>query len=229
MIANFVIITGLSGAGKTEAVRSFEDLGYFCVDNLPPELIPKFAEMLVRSGGQLSRIALVSDIRGGAFFDHLFDALAELEQVGFEYTILFLEAADDVLVRRFKETRRRHPLMGEGTILDGIARERKRLKELRRRARVTIDTSAFTPRDLKGAITARFVENGRRDPEVTVMSFGFKHGVPIDADLVFDVRFLPNPHWVDSLRPLTGRDAVIDEYVFQHAPAGRFMEKTEDF
>lgn len=225
----FVIITGLSGAGKTEAVRSFEDLGYFCVDNLPPELIPKFAEMLVRSGGQLSRIALVSDIRGGAFFDHLFDALAELEQVGFEYTILFLEAADDVLVRRFKETRRRHPLMGEGTILDGIARERERLKELRRRARITIDTSAFTPRDLKEAITGRFVENGRRDPEVTVMSFGFKHGVPIDADLVFDVRFLPNPHWVDELRPLTGRDAVIDEYVFQHPPADRFMEKTEDF
>src|SRR5690625_2382253 len=164
MIANFVIITGLSGAGKTEAVRSFEDLGYFCVDNLPPELIPKFAELLVRSGGQLSRIALVSDIRGWAFFDHLFDALNELEQVGFGYTILFLEAADDVLVRRFKETRRRHPLMGEGTILDGIARERERLKELRRRARLTVDTSDLAPRALKEIITRHFVENDTYGP-----------------------------------------------------------------
>lgn len=226
--SSFVIITGMSGAGKTEAVRSFEDLGYFCVDNLPPELIPKFAEMLVRSGGQLSRIALVSDIRGGAFFDHLFDALTELEQVGFGYTILFLEAADDVLVRRFKETRRRHPLMGEGTILDGIARERERLKELRRRARLTVDTSTLTPRDLKETITRHFVDNEQRGPDVTVMSFGFKHGVPIDADLVFDVRFLPNPHWVDELRPLTGQDTVIDEYVFRDPAAARFLDKTQD-
>lgn len=224
----FVIITGLSGAGKTEAVRSFEDLGYFCVDNLPPELIPKFAELLVRSGGHLSRIALVSDIRGGAFFDHLFDALQELENVGFGYTILFLEAADDVLVRRFKETRRRHPLMGEGTILDGIARERERLRELRRRARLTIDTSNLSPRDLKETITRHFVDNGLRGPDVTIMSFGFKHGVPIDADLVFDVRFLPNPHWVEDLRPLTGLDGPIDEYVFRDAAADRFMEKTKD-
>lgn len=224
----FVIITGMSGAGKSEAMRSFEDLGYFCVDNLPPELIPKFAELLVRSGGHLSRIALVSDIRGGAFFDHLFDALNELEQVGFGYTILFLEAADDVLVRRFKETRRRHPLMGEGTILDGIGRERRRLAELRRRARLTLDTSTLTPRELKETIRNHFVDNGVPGPDVTVMSFGFKHGVPIDADLVFDVRFLPNPHWVDELRPLTGRDVVIDEYVFADSAAGQFMDKVED-
>lgn len=225
----FVIITGMSGAGKSAAMRSFEDLGYFCVDNLPPELIPKFAELVDRSGGQLRRIALVSDIRGGKFFDHLFDALTELEQVGFGYTILFLEAADEVLVRRFKETRRRHPLMGEGTIVDGIDAERERLKELRQRAQLRLDTSAMTPRDLKEAITLRFEDNGVRRPVVTIMSFGFKHGVPIDADLVFDVRFLPNPHWVDELRPQTGNDAAVDEYVFQRPTAQRFMEKTQDF
>lgn len=228
-LTRFVIITGMSGAGKSAAMRSFEDLGYFCVDNLPPELIPKFAEFVDRSGGPLRRIALVSDIRGGKFFDHLFDALKELEQGGFDYTILFLEASDDVLVRRFKETRRRHPLMGDGTIIDGIAAERERLKELRRRAEVTIDTSQMTPRDLKEAITLRYDDNGVGAPVVTIMSFGFKHGVPIDADLVFDVRFLPNPHWVDELRPQTGRDAAVDEYVFERPVAHRFMEKAQDF
>lgn len=223
-----VIITGMSGAGKSAAMRSFEDMGYFCVDNLPPELIPKFAEFVERSGGQLRRIALVSDIRGGKFFDHLFDALSELENVGFDYTILFLEAADEVLVRRFKETRRRHPLMGEGTILDGITAERERLEELRSRADMTIDTSALTPRDLKETITLRYEDNGQRTPVVTIMSFGFKHGVPIDADLVFDVRFLPNPHWVDDLRPQTGHHPAVDAYVFEQSAAHRFMEKTQD-
>lgn len=225
----FVIITGLSGAGKSAAMRSFEDLGYFCVDNLPPELIPKFAELCARAGSHLRRVALVSDIRGGKFFDHLFDALGELEKVGFQYTILFLEASDDVLVRRFKETRRRHPLMPEGGILEGIAAERRRLQELRGRAHRVLDTSDMTPRALKETISRWFTGNGAEGMAVTVLSFGFKHGVPIDADLVLDVRFLPNPYWVEDLAPQTGNDPAVEEYVFKWPVAHRFMEKTNEY
>lgn len=227
----FVIITGLSGAGKSAAMRSFEDLGYFCVDNLPPELIPKFAELCARAGAHLRRVALVSDIRGGKFFDHLFDALGELEQVGFQYTILFLEASDEVLVRRFKETRRRHPLMPEGGILEAIAAERRRLQELRGRAHRVLDTTDMTPRALKATIRRWFADadNGPAGMAVTVMSFGFKHGVPIDADLVLDVRFLPNPFWVDDLAQQTGNDPAVEEYVFKWPVAHRFMEKTNDY
>lgn len=225
----FVIITGLSGAGKSAAMRSFEDLGYFCVDNLPSELIPKFAELCARAGGDFPNVALVIDIRGGIFFDRLFDALSELEQLGLEYTILFLEAADDVLVRRFKETRRRHPLMPKGSILDAIAAERERLQELRARAHYVLDTSDMTPRELREAISRLFAEDGRPTMAVTVMSFGFKHGVPIDADLVLDVRFLPNPYWVDELAELTGNDPAVEEYVLKWPEARRFMEKTTDY
>lgn len=225
----FVIITGLSGAGKSAAMRSFEDLGYFCVDNLPPELIPKFAQLCARAGNDLPKVALVSDIRGGRFFDSLFDALSELEQLGLQYTILFLEASDEVLVRRFKETRRRHPLMPEGSILDAIAAERERLQELRGRAHRLLDTSDMTPHELRETLGRLFAENGQTGMTVTVMSFGFKHGVPIDADLVLDVRFLPNPYWVDNLAPLTGKDAAVEEYVLKWPTAKRFMEKTNEY
>lgn len=225
----FVIITGLSGAGKSAAMRSFEDLGFFCVDNLPPELIPKFAELCLRAGTHLPRVALVIDIRGGTFFDHLFDALSQLEQVGLKYTILFLEASDEVLVKRFKETRRRHPLMPEGTILEAISAERRKLQELRGRAHRVLDTSDMTPHELKATISRLFTENGSYGMNVTVMSFGFKHGVPIDADLVIDVRFLPNPFWVEDLAPLTGNDPAVDEYVLKWPMARRFMEKTNDY
>lgn len=225
----FVIITGLSGAGKSAAMRSFEDLGYFCVDNLPPELIPKFAELCARAGTQVPRVALVIDIRGGTFFDHLFDALGELEQVGLQYTILFLEASDEVLVKRFKETRRRHPLMPEGSILEAITAERQKLQELRGRAHRVLDTSDMTPRRLKETISRLFTDNGLHGMAVTVMSFGFKHGVPIDADLVIDVRFLPNPFWVENLAPLTGNDPAVEEYVLKWPMARRFMEKTNDY
>lgn len=225
----FVIITGLSGAGKSAAMRCFEDLGYFCIDNLPPELIPKFAELCVRAGLDFPKVALVIDIRGGKFFDHVFDALREIERLGLPYTILFLEASDDVLVRRFKETRRRHPLMPEGSILDAIAAERARLQELRSKAHRVLDTSGMTPHQLRETISRLFAEDGTAGMAVTVMSFGFKHGVPIDADLVLDVRFLPNPYWVESLAELTGNDPAVEEYVLKWPAARRFMEKTIEY
>ncbi|MBE3584082.1 MAG: RNase adapter RapZ [Limnochordaceae bacterium] len=227
----FVLITGLSGAGKTEAIRSFEDLGFFCVDNLPPALLPPFTELVARTGS-ITRVAVVCDIRGGLFFDHLYQALEDLERHGSHYQVLFLEASDEVLVRRFKETRRRHPLAPEGgSILDGVREERKRLEGIRGRASRIIDTSHLAPRELKERIATAFLGEGgeRRALLISILSFGFKHGVPLDCDLVFDVRFLPNPHWVESLRPLTGLDPAVVEYIFRWPLSCQFMEKLYDF
>lgn len=222
----FVIITGLSGAGKTEVMRSLEDLGFFCVDNLPPALIPKFAELCRQSGGKLGRIALVVDIRGGDFFDSAVEALEELERTGFAYEILFLEASEEVLVRRFKETRRRHPLAAEGRIVEGLAEEARRLETLRGKAHHIIDTSNLAPRDLRRLVAERFAGAG---PEgrmtVNLVSFGFKHGLPLDADTVLDVRFLPNPHYVPSLRPLTGEDPDVREYVLKWPLTKQFLAR----
>ncbi len=227
---DFVIITGLSGAGKTEAIRSFEDLGFFCVDNLPPALIPKFAELCAQSEGKINRIALVSDIRGGRFFDALEGSLRELESIGFSYEILFLEASDECLVRRFKETRRRHPLAPEGSVLEGIERERQRLDRLRGRATKIIDTTHRSARELRQLITESYSgASGAERLTVTIISFGFKHGLPLDADLVFDVRFLPNPHYVASLRPLTGVDAEVREYVMRWPLTKRFVARLNYF
>lgn len=223
----FVIITGLSGAGRTQAVRALEDLGFFCVDNLPPTLIPKFAELCAQSEGKISKIALVIDIRGGQFFGDLFEALEHLEETGFVYRILFLEAADETLVRRFKETRRRHPLAPHGRLLEGIKAERKQLEELRGRAHRIIDTSELTPNQLRDEIMSLFAEDAEIDRlGITLVSFGFKYGLPLDADLVFDVRFLPNPHYVESLRPLPGTEAAVKEYVTKWPITGKFIEKS---
>lgn len=226
----FVMVTGLSGAGKSEAIRCFEDLGYFCVDNLPPTLIPKFADIVARTDGRIQRAALVCDVRGGLFFDHLFEALEELVRADIEYQILFLEATEEALVQRFKQTRRRHPLVGEGTsLVDAIQRERARLAELRNRATTIIDTTNMGPRELKEAIMAAFFHG--RDSErihVIVRSFGFKYGLPLDADLVFDVRFLPNPYYVEQLEALTGNDLAVANYVFQSPAAQRFLLKVRD-
>jgi len=211
----FVIITGMSGAGKTRAIQVFEDLGYFCVDNLPPALLPKFAEMCLQSSGRLNRVALVIDIRGGEFFADLWDALAELEDMHITYHIVFLEADDEVLVRRFKETRRRHPLAPQGSVTEAIRHERQLLQELRGRAHRIIDTSALSPQELRRELGDLFSSAHLGKLMVTVMSFGFKHGLPQDADLVFDVRFLPNPHYVDDLRPLDGGDPRVREYLFR--------------
>lgn len=227
---SFVIITGISGGGKSEAMKVFEDLGYFCVDNLPPVLLPKFAELCAQSEGRINRIALVVDIRGGGFFDSLFSSLALLEEAGYTYEILYLEADDEVIIRRFKESRRRHPLAGEGRIADGIQAERSRLETLKGKASMIIDTSTLTVRQLREKITGRFsqVQEGQR-MIITLISFGFGHGIPLDADLVFDVRFLPNPYYVDSLRDIDGNYQEVADYVLKWPITSKFLSKLYEF
>lgn len=221
-----VIVTGLSGAGKSQVLKSLEDLGFFCVDNLPPAFIPKMAELSVQSEGKISQVALGVDLRGGEFFDSTLKALTELEEGGFPYQILFLEAADEALVRRYKETRRRHPLAPQGRVLEGIREERERLQALRGRASTLIDTSDLTPSQLREKVVEMFT--GDRQLQrliVTVVSFGFKFGLPMDADLVFDVRFLPNPHYVEELREHNGRHPAVREYVERWPVTRRFERR----
>jgi len=222
----FVIVSGLSGAGKTQAIWSLEDLGFFCVDNLPPTLIPKFAELCAQSEGRINKIALVVDIRGGGFFDAVYDSLENLRELGIKYEILFLEASDETLVRRFKESRRPHPLSPDGGILEGIREERARLEELKGKAHQIIDTSNLTNKQLKEQITSMYgVDKQEQSLNITVMSFGYKYGIPMDADLVFDVRFLPNPHYIEELRPLTGNDKEIQDYVLDSPISRTFIRK----
>jgi UPF0042 nucleotide-binding protein len=225
-----IVVTGMSGAGKTVAAQCFEDLGYFCVDNLPPILITKFAELLGQSNGKLQKVALIIDLRGRAFFSTLLDSLKQLEeQFGIRHRILFLEADDNTLVRRYKETRRRHPLAKDGTPLDGIRQERLLLQELRERADDVLDTSSLRPLELKQKIQSLQTKTDSKiDAFVTFISFGFKHGIPIDADLVFDVRFLPNPHYIDELRPQTGREKIVSDYVMKWNETKLFLEKLKD-
>ncbi len=227
---SFLIITGMSGAGKTQVIRALEDVGYFCVDNFPPALIEKFAELIDESQQQIHRVALVIDIRGGLFFDDLFAALEKLEERGFVYRILFLEASNEVLVRRFKETRRRHPLADQGGTLNAIFKERKRLEEIRGKANWIIDTSAQSPRQLRGEVSGIFSEEEALERMVVhIVSFGYKRGLPLDADLLFDVRFLPNPHYVESLKHLDGTSPEVNEYVFKWTVTKTFMRKLYDF
>lgn len=226
----FVIITGLSGAGKSEAMHAFEDLGYFCIDNLPANLIPKFAELYNQSRGRVSRVALVVDIRGREFFSSFLDALDELGKMGIEYEVLFLEASPEVLVRRFKETRRRHPLAGEGSILEGIRAERERLGEIRGRADHITDTSSLTAKQLREKIQAVYGDTSQKGRiTISIISFGFKYGLPLDCDLVFDCRFLPNPYYEKSLSLLTGLDDLVKQYVMKSPVAVKFRQKLHDF
>ena len=223
----FLIITGLSGAGKTQATHTLEDLGFFCVDNLPPALIPKFAEIIRESQGRIRRVALVIDARGGAFFDTLGGALAELEAAGIGYQIVFLDASDEILVRRFEETRRKHPL-GD-SILDGIRTERQRLQPLKEQADKIIDTSTLTATELKHELADIFLPAaGRRVLTVTVTTFGYKYGIPLDADLVFDVRFLPNPYYVDAFRSLTGHSPEVRAFVLGFEQTVEFQRRLHD-
>ena len=210
-------------------MHSFEDLGYFCIDNLPPTLIPKFAELAAQSQGKINRIALVSDIRGGDFFASLLEALQMLEDVGFDYEILFLEADEDVLINRYKETRRRHPLASQGSILEGLRAEKKLLADIRSKADKIIDTSQLAPQQLKEEITALYAPDSKQENIlITLVAFGFKYGIPLDADLVFDVRFLPNPHYVEHLRPLTGNNEEVKDYVWKWAITHKFFQKLVD-
>ncbi|EIN5666283.1 RNase adapter RapZ [Listeria monocytogenes] len=223
-----VIITGMSGAGKTVAMQSLEDLGYFCVDNLPPSLLPKFWE-LMKESDKMDKIALVMDLRGREFFDSIEPALDELDNTNFITTkILFLEADDKVLVSRYKETRRHHPLEPNGSVLDGINSERELLSDLKGRSQLVINTSNMAPRELRERINNEFQTEDKDVFNVQLMSFGFKYGIPIDADLVFDVRFLPNPHYIDKMRPLTGLDEDVYEYVMKWPETQTFLDKLVD-
>lgn len=217
-----VIVTGMSGAGKTVAVQSFEDLGYFCVDNMPPKLLPKFYE-LVKESGKITKIALVVDLRSRAFYDEIVEMVRELDENEFNSSrILFLDASDEELVARYKETRRSHPLAMEGRILDGINLERELLAPIKSNAQIIIDTSKLSPRQLREEIFKNFEARDTKTFHIEVMSFGFKYGLPIDADIVMDVRFLPNPYYVPELRNKTGKDDAVYEYVMK-------SEKTEEF
>jgi UPF0042 nucleotide-binding protein len=209
----FTIITGLSGAGRSEAARSLEDLGYFVVDNLPPALLPKMAELAARPGGP-ARIAIVLDVRGGVFFAELSRALEELEDLKVQYRILYLEASDQDLVNRYESTRRRHPLAPADRVVEGIRKERLMMESLRGDADLIIDTSGLTPHELRDKIRDAFAEAPPEESlQVSLLSFGYKFGAPRDADLVIDCRFLPNPHWIDELRPLPGTDERVRTYV----------------
>ena len=225
----FVIITGLSGAGKSQAMKSMEDLGFYCVDNLPASLIPKFTELCLHAEGDIDKVALVIDIRGGRFFDDLFENLDMLRRAGYEYEILFLETSDDVLIKRFKESRRDHPLSPGDRIIEGITAERKKLAKLKEMAHYIIDTSKLTPSNLKEEINQIFTQGIKsRNLTISILSFGFKKGIPLDADLVFDVRFLPNPHYIDELRDYTGDDQSVRDYVMKWPESISFVEKLKD-
>jgi RNase adapter protein RapZ len=224
-----VIITGMSGAGKTVAIQSFEDLGYFCIDNMPPTLLPKFVQLAGESGHTMNKIALVMDLRGREFFDSLFQVLSELSlNERMTPQIMFLDAKDEKLVSRYKETRRSHPLAS--TPLEGIRLERELMEDLKGKANRIIDTTSLKPLQLREKIIEYYKEIDDSPPfTVNVLSFGFKHGIPIDADLVFDVRFLPNPHYIEHLRPLTGLNEEVSSYVLRWQETQKFLDKLLDF
>jgi UPF0042 nucleotide-binding protein len=221
----FTIITGLSGAGRSEAARCLEDLGFFVVDNLPPALLPKMAELAARPGGP-GRVAIVLDVRGGVFFGELSRALPELEELKIPYRILFLEASDDDLVNRYESTRRRHPLAPADRVVEGIRKERLMMEGLRGEADLIIDTSGLTPHGLRDKIRDAFADAPPEESlQVSLISFGYKFGAPRDADLVLDCRILPNPHWVEELRPLPGTDEKVRGYVKGHQQYREFLRR----
>ncbi|MDT3438373.1 MULTISPECIES: RNase adapter RapZ [unclassified Pseudofrankia] len=222
---DLAIITGLSGAGRSTAAKCLEDLGWFVVDNLPPALLSTMAELGRRSGGGVSRIAVVVDVRGRAFFADLRAALDALDAAGTRPRVLFLEASDDALIRRFDHVRRPHPLQGDGRVVDGISRERALLAELRGEADLVLDTTDLNVHELRSKIDAAFGQPGGNRLNATVISFGYRYGLPLDADLVADCRFLANPHWVEALRPFTGRDPQVRDYVLDQPGAKEFVDR----
>ncbi|MBP3629363.1 MAG: RNase adapter RapZ [Anaerotignum sp.] len=225
----FVIVTGMSGAGKTSVLKFLEDINFFCVDNLPPALLPKFAELCYEQEGEIERVAMGIDIRGGRLFNDLFEVLSDLQEKGYEYEILFLDASDEVLIKRYKETRRSHPLSRNGSIQEGILKEREMLRDVKTKATYIIDTSQALTRQLKEQINGIFVENKKHENLViTIQSFGFKYGIPTDSDLVFDVRFLPNPFYIQELKELTGNDDPVSSYVMQFEESQTFLQKLVD-
>ena len=223
---DFVVITGISGAGKSQAMATFEDAGYFCVDNLPPEMIRSLAELFGHEGSKVERAAVASDVRGGDYFDTLVQVLDDLDAAGLPYRILYLEADDPVLINRFKETRRRHPLANGGSVEAALARERTLLGPIKERADVSIDTTDLSAARLRKVVADKMLPHGLPGRlAVTFMTFGFKHGTPRDADLTFDVRFLPNPHYEADLREQTGLDADVIHYVENSDGIGEFYAR----
>ncbi|GMQ72925.1 RNase adapter RapZ [Tetragenococcus halophilus] len=222
---DLVIITGMSGAGKTVAIQSFEDLGYFCIDNMPPNLIPKFWE-LIKESGKITKIALVVDLRSRSFFEEIQAMLVEIENTAFINTrVLFLDASDSELVSRYKETRRTHPLAMDGLITEGIRKERAVLEELKADASIVIDTTELSPRQLREKINEEFRSSNDAGFRIEMVSFGYKYGLPIDADIVMDVRFLPNPHYIAELRPLTGLEEPVYDYVMSFSSTENFYQQ----
>ena len=225
----FVIVTGMSGAGRGTSLRMLEDMGYFCVDNLPVSLIGKFSELVYSGTSEISKVALGIDIRNGKALSELQTILEELTIAGYTFEILFLDAQDGVLIKRYKETRRNHPLAGDGRIAEGIDEERKRLVFLKKQADYIIDTSSLLTRELKIELEKIFVQNREfKNLVITVLSFGFKFGIPNDSDLVFDVRFLPNPYYYEELRKLNGNDREVQDFVMGFEAAHRFLDKLTD-
>ena len=224
-----VIVTGISGAGKSTALKMLEDAGYFCVDNLPVPLLPKFMEMLILPGSEYTKVGLGIDIRSSQKFGQLRETLETLRKKDVKFEILFLDASDEALIKRYKETRRSHPLAGDGRVDKGIDEERRRTIFLKQQADYIIDTSQMLTRELRSEILKIFVENKNyKNLYVTILSFGFKYGIPGDADLVFDVRFLPNPYYIQDLRPMSGNDAPVRDYVMSSETARKFLDKLVD-
>jgi len=217
-----LVISGMSGAGRSTVAHSLEDLGWYVVDNLPPALVGNLIELVEKS---VQKIAVVIDVRGRAFFDDLTNALADLAEQGISRKILFVDAADDALVRRFESTRRPHPLQGGGRILDGISKERVRLQEIRNAADIVIDSSALNIHQLEKKVNEYFNQSSDVDLKVNILSFGYKYGIPVDADLVMDCRFIANPHWDPKLRPLTGMDKSVSKAVLESANVEEFLER----
>lgn len=225
----FLVITGMSGAGKSQAMKVMEDMGYYCMDNLPPALLAKFAELCQKSKTPINKVAVVVDIRGGEFFKHLFRSLDELEAMGIGYKILFLDSSDGVLIKRYKELRRPHPLTPDGSLINGINTEREMLQEVKDRANYMMDTSKLTLGMLKEEIANIFLEGGEsRNISISITSFGYKNGMILDGDLVFDVRFIPNPYYIPELKPHSGKTEDVRKYVFKWPQTNIFITKVLD-
>ena len=227
-LKHIVVITGMSGSGKSTAIRALEDAGFFCIDNLPVVLLPKLMDLAAGGGATYPRLALVIDARETVFLKDAPRLLDEARRAGHQVDVLFLDSSDDSIIRRFSETRRRHPLAPTGTVEEGIAREREVLRDLRELADQVIDTSPLNVHDLKRMVQARFSPEPTTQPSISVLSFGYRYGVPPQADLVLDVRFLPNPYFVPELKGLTGRDARVSRYVLDRPDTQAFLEKTVD-
>ncbi len=220
-----LILTGMSGAGRTTAAHALEDMGWYVVEGLPPELITTMMDIIARHPGSVEKLAVVLDVRTRGLFSNIQDALAQVKSAGINYRMLFLDASDELLVRRFEQGRRPHPLQGSGRILDGIIAERDLLKDIKAGAEIVLDTTSLNVHGLASAMNELFAADGPVQLRLNVMSFGFKYGVPADANFIADVRFIPNPHWVPELRPLTGQDEAVRDYVLVNEGAGEFVDR----